>query len=131
MKRLRFPPVLLDFYAQFMPDEDVDAPVSMLGCYRIHAENTGGSPGIELSRHRIFVFASTGSGDAYCFDTNNPSEDGWPRVVFSSHCELSRWARLTTALKTIIPFARDLPEFLRRYADDKVPTYADVQDESN
>ena len=130
LRELGFTEKLLEFYTENMPQEAIEGEVILHDCQGILDEAEGGSPGIEMSQHGIFVFASTHCGDAFCFDTNNCDSNGNPRIVYTSHCVLDEECSKEEALAEVIPFTSSLQEFLTRFAEDDIPDHIDaVEDE--
>ena len=82
---LGLPQTVLDFFAEFEPAECIEGAERLWPISEIVNENTGFVPGCNISGHGYIVFSTTGCGDTFCFDLNQMSPAGEPRIVFMSH----------------------------------------------
>ena len=91
--------------------------------------NTGGSAGTYTSPHGYIEFASTFSGDAYCFDTHSLDPSGSPGIVLISHELVSDEITAEELRKLAKPVASNLREFLEKFVegelDEETIDYAD------
>ena len=77
--------------------------------------NTKCSVGLYTSPHGYIEFASTFSGEAYCFDVNSLNAAGEPRIVILSHESVCEESTREEIAKLAKPVAQDLREFLYHF----------------
>jgi hypothetical protein len=75
-------------------------------------ENRTLAPGAYTAPYGYVVFASTGGGDAYCFDLHHLNADGEPRIVLISHETDLENATVEEVARLAKPVASSLYEFL-------------------
>ena len=116
---LELPSSVVDFYRRFEPSTYAEiAGVRLWPIPDVLAENRNYVPGADLFPHGLVVFASTISGDAYCFDV---SESG-PPVVLMSH-ELVFADMVSSQIKALRKrVAPDLDTFLQKFAVGSLET---------
>jgi len=78
--------------------------------------------GCHTCKHGYIVFASTLSGDAYCFDTNTCDPDGNPRIVLISHKTVFQDTTAEQIAASAQPVAQNLAAFLKQMVDNSLPT---------
>jgi len=82
LQQLGLPTVVVDFYRSYEPVRYAEiAGVRLWPISDVIAENQRYVPGTDVRPHGFVVFASTVSGDAYCFDLTTAE----PQVVLLSH----------------------------------------------
>jgi hypothetical protein len=116
---LELPMSVVDFYRRFEPSTYAEiADIRLWPIPDILAENRDYVPGADLFPHGLVVFASTTSGDAYCFDI---CEAG-PPVVLMSH-ELIFADMTLPQIKALRKrVAPDFDTFLQMFADGSLET---------
>jgi len=82
LQALGLPSLVVDFYRSYEPAEYAEIEgVRLWPISEVIEENQRYVPGVDVCPHGFVVFASTVSGDAYCFDLAVTE----PRVVLLSH----------------------------------------------
>jgi hypothetical protein len=81
LRDLGLPQSVIDFFATHEPAECVEAAERLWPISEILNENRNFVPGCNIVKHGYVVFSTTGCGDTFCFDLNNQSADGEPRIV--------------------------------------------------
>jgi hypothetical protein len=116
---LQLPTGVGEFYRRFEPSTYAEiADVRLWPISDILAENRDYVPGADLFPHGLVVFASTISGDAYCFDLSEPG----PPIVLMSH-ELVFADMTPSQIKALRKrVAPDLDTFLQMFADGSLET---------
>ena len=109
---------VVEFFSEFEPSKCVDDAERLWPITEIVVENTELVPGCNILQHGFVVFATTLSGDAYCFDLNNVSPDGDPEIVFMSHEEDYELMAPDAIMALSQPIAKNLLEFLDMFARD-------------
>jgi SMI1/KNR4 family protein SUKH-1 len=120
LRRLGMPECIVEFYAQFEPEEYIEGPVRIWPIIDIIELNTEILPGYCVSPHGYFVFASNQYGDAYCFDANNKNDDDSPRIVFISHEIVDEEITADDTDKISMVVAKNLLDFLNQFINDTV-----------
>jgi len=87
LNSLKLTPGLIEFYKSFEPIDHNDmGPVRFLDIESIKEENTEYIPGYQISPKGFIVFATTGCGNAICFNLNK-TKNGEPTIAHISHEE--------------------------------------------
>ena len=108
------PESVLDFYREFEPSECAEGQIRLWPIEHILEENEALVPGCYSVRHGYVVFATTLSGDTYCFDVTRqgPFE---PRIVLLSHEVVTKHTTAAQFARLAKPVARNLYEFLQKF----------------
>jgi len=118
LKGLGLPSTVIDFFAEHEPDGCIEGAERLWPISEILVENTKLVPGCNIMQHGYVVFSTTGCGDTFCFDLNNQSSSGEPRVVFMSHEEDYESMTPKQVHSMASPVAQNLLEFLDLFARD-------------
>ena len=121
-EELGFPESVLEFYREFNPESCVESQVRLWPLADALIECTEGVPGIYLTHRGYLAFASTMTGDAYCFDRSRRDLDGNPSVVIFSHeidFELMPDERVRRHAKRVASNLQDFLEQMNRESVDE------------
>jgi len=116
LRVLRLPDPVVDFYAQHEPSECAEGQVRLWPISDMLNENRDLIPGAYVAPLGYVVFSTTFGGDAYCFDINEVSAKNEPRIVLISHGVVSKDITAEKAKRLAKPVARDLCDFLDKFA---------------
>jgi len=119
---LGLPANVLRFYEKHAPVATIEHGIRLWSIDDIVYENTELMPGCCTSKYGYFVFASTLSGDAYCFNTNTCGSDGNPRIVLISHEIVFEDTTPEQIAAATEPVAQNLAAFLKRLIEASLPT---------
>lgn len=113
---------VLTFYRKYEPQGTVEGMVRLWSIVDILQENSEYVPGCELIKHNYVTFASTLSGDAYCFDLNMKKtiNGHTPRITLFAHdipFENRSKGFVDSLSKTV---AMNLDDFLQKFIDEKI-----------
>lgn len=116
--KLGVPESVLTFYRSFEPQECAENPneVRLSSITHILKENSDFVPGCYTAPQGYIVFASTITGDTYCFDVNSLNPQGEPRIVLIPHDELEEDSPAEEIKKIAKPIANNLFEFLEQFS---------------
>jgi hypothetical protein len=115
---LGLPESVLEFYRLHEPDGFGRLGLEPLPIKRLLEENRDFRPGYMVSRFGYIVFATSGSGDAFCFDLNGSPEPSNPRIVYVSHDP--RYETVEDVSERAPQVATDLADYLTRLANDEI-----------
>ena len=118
LRELGLPPSVIDFFAIYEPAECIEGAERLWPIAEIVNENQNFVPGCNIVKFGYVVFSTTGCGDTFCFDLNNQSPDGEPRIVFMSHEEDFESMSPQEIHAMANPVADNLLEFLDMFARD-------------
>jgi SMI1 / KNR4 family (SUKH-1) len=117
---LGVPESILTFYRSYEPRECAEDQIRLWPIAHIIEENSNFIPGCYTAPHGYIVFATTHTGDAYCFDLKSQTKSGTPSIVLIPHDvidETTPVERMKHLAKLIAP---DLHEFLELFASKQV-----------
>jgi hypothetical protein len=119
LRALRLPESVVAFYRHCEPASVVEngQTIRLWPIADLLEDNIRSSVGGYASPHGYIEFASTFSGDAYCFDTHSLDASGAPRIVLISHELVSDEITAEELGKIAKPVASNLREFLEKFAD--------------
>lgn len=123
LRDLRFPEPIIKFYERYEPRDCVEGVARLWQIADIMVENRDGVPGICVVPHGYRVFASTYSGDAYCFNLNRLSPAGDPAIVLISTGDVGEDSPAEEVHNAANPVARDLLQFLRWFEQEEPPEF--------
>lgn len=116
LRALEFPEAAIEFYEQYEPSRCAEGQVRLWPIDDIVVENRQGVPGICVQPYGYGVFATTLSGDAYCFNSNKLDADGGPEIVLVSHEVLGEDSTLDEVKRVVKPVAACLLDFLEQFS---------------
>jgi len=111
---LGIPAKVLEFYASHAPARSLEHRIRLWSVDDVIEENTELMPGCYASQFGYFVFASTLSGDAFCFDTSVCDSDGNARIVLICHENVSEDTSADEITRLARPIAQDISAFLEQ-----------------
>lgn len=119
LREMDFPPDAIRFYSSHEPADGLEGPagVRLWPIRDLIVENKEGVPGICVYPYRYRVFASTSGGDAYCFDLNGAANGEASRIVLFWVDDVGEDSSVREVHAAARPVAKDLAEFLRKFAD--------------
>jgi hypothetical protein len=120
LRALEFPEAVIEFYEQYEPSRCAEGQVRLWPIDDIVIENRQGVPGIGVHPHGYAVFATTMSGDAYCFNSNKLDGAGEPEIVLVSHEAVGEEATADEVNRVAKPVAACLLEFLEQFSRGEV-----------
>ena len=120
LEELRLPQVVLHFYKNYAPEEEIVGEVIIQSISGIDYNITESWPGEQIVKFGYLQFATSHGGDAYCLDLNSTSRKG-PRVVFISHEENYQDYTHELLKKEMFLVASDFITFLEMFKNNKVP----------
>jgi hypothetical protein len=128
LRRFGLPEPIIAFYGRFAPKTVIEngQTVRLHPIEMIVDDNTKGL-GSFSAPHGYVKFASTFTGDGYCFDLNSVSSTGDPRVAILSHesvCGETTAAEMQKLAKAVAPdFRTFLERFIKGELDEEALDY--------
>jgi hypothetical protein len=119
LEALGLPDSLLAFYREFEPSECAQGQVRLWPITNVLEENEAYVPGAYVSKHGYIVFATTLSGDTYCFDLTQHGQ-AEPRIVLLSHEVIHEDTTAAEISRLAKPVAQTLHEFLQQFIRGEV-----------
>jgi hypothetical protein len=120
LEDLGLPESVIDFYRDFEPCQAIEGQVRLWPIERIVEENDTLLPGCYTSRLGFVVFASTLSGDAYCFNTTREAPKDQPPIVLISQDVVGEETKEGHLFRVAKPIARNLEEFLEMFLQGEI-----------
>jgi len=120
LRALEFPEAAIEFYEHYEPSGCAQGQIRLWPIDDIVIENRQAVPGICVQPHGYAVFATTLSGDAYCFNSNRLGVDGEPTIVLISHEAVSEDATAEEVKRLAKPVASSLRIFLEQFTRGEV-----------
>ena len=120
LEELGVPESVVDFYRDFEPCKVIEGQVRLWPIERIVEENETLLPGCYTSRLGFVVFASTLSGDAYCFDITREAPRDYPPIVLISQDVVGEETKQGHLYRLAKPIARNLEEFLELFLQGEI-----------
>jgi hypothetical protein len=120
LRALGVPDTILRFYELHEPADCAEGQVRLWPVSHIVTENRMAVPGIVVHPLGYVVFASTMSGDAYCFNVNKLDREGEPEIVLISHGTFGEDATAEQVQRVVKPVAPSLFLFLEQFSKGEV-----------